>query len=416
MGNPPPQQGQATTPVRENLPLDRIAAWISSQSDVLSLLLSESSVSTAPRRHHEVAPSDLTLRQFGFGQSNPTYLLSIYHQVADTPLKLVLRKKPKQVAHKTAHQLDREFKVLAALHQHNQRQPSRTVPVPRVYAYCSDESVIGTEFYLMEFVQGRIFTDPALPGMDARDRHQCFLQSIQVLANLHSVDYRAIGLESFGKPSRYVQRQLERLLAVSQRQAQLLRSDGNPSDHAHADIEQLAQKLQRFASSCPDSTTLVHGDFKMDNLVFHPTQPRIMAVLDWELSTLGDPLCDVANLSMMYYISHTSLYGITGIHGLPNPQSLGIPTRQELLQWYCRRRPRVSLDTASDWAGFYLAVLFFKNAVIVQGVAQRAKRGVATSAVAAQVARLLPVTLTIGNELLQTSAPPCANGGLCSRL
>ncbi|GKZ01155.1 hypothetical protein MPSEU_001066900 [Mayamaea pseudoterrestris] len=412
------QQGQGTTPVREIIRIDTLASWMSNQPELRLIFL-----------FNNLATDDIELRQFGFGQSNPTYLVSVRrldHKMEEPHyINLVLRKKPRHVAHRTAHQLDREFKVLSALTNHNKSHPNRTVPIPQVYAYCNDLNVIGTEFYVMEYMHGRIFTNPALPNVqDASHRHACYQDAVRVLANLHSVNYTAVGLENYGRPSRYVERQLQRLLAVSQRQAELLaENNGRGSDDRQnnyqilqARIEQLAHQLSALAPFCPDSTTLVHGDYKMDNLVFHPTEPKVIAVLDWELSTLGDPLCDVANLSMMYFISHRSVVGITGIQGLASPERRGILKRGELLELYMQQRhgigsSSITLDVAQDWAGYYLAVLFFKNAVIVQGVAQRSKLGVATSAAAAKVAELLPMTLTTGRELLQRFPPLAASKG-----
>jgi aminoglycoside phosphotransferase (APT) family kinase protein len=377
--------------VQNALDMPKLCEWLAEQQELLSLLSSTNLTSS------ELVQA-LNVRKFGFGQSNPTYLLVI--ELSGRGLKLVLRRKPDRLAHPTAHALHREFRVLKALQHHNQLYPHRRVPVPLVYIYCKDKNILGSEFYIMEFVEGRIYSDPSLPGMSVADRAKAYRDVLRVLSNLHQVDIDKVSLSDYGRSGGYVERQIDRLLAVSNRQSQL---SGEPIPA----IQDLAVQLRAFARQCPDTSTLLHGDYKIDNLIFHPAEPRVLAVLDWELSTLGDPLCDVANLCMMYFISHESRVGITGIRGL-GYQSMGIPNREQLVRSYCRMR-RIAFATAWDWSGFYLAFLFFKNSVIVQGVAQRSKAGVASSAVANQVATLLPDVITTCRLLLDQFPPPPAS-------
>lgn len=378
-------EGQATTRVRETLNLDQLCRWMSEQPTLVALSPSIACYKTLRAL--------LSIRQFGFGQSNPTYQLTIGDR------SLVLRKKPQKIAHATAHALHREFRILNALHRHNQENPDSCVPVPRVYAYCKETAVLGAEFYVMDFVAGRIFTDPSLPGMSKQHRQAAFQNTISVLSNLHhAVDWDHLGLGDYGKHGRYVERQLERLVAVSRRQAALM-GDDDPA------IPNLANLLVHYAQQCPQSKiSLLHGDFKIDNIVFHPTEPRIIAILDWELSTLGDCLCDLANLAMMYFIPRDAV-GIAGIVGV-DCAALGIPSRRQLVQAYCSSNGAIDFERAWSWSGFYLAFLFFKNAVIVQGVAQRSKQGVASSAAASRVGALLPTIVTLSQQLLEEYPPP----------
>jgi aminoglycoside phosphotransferase (APT) family kinase protein len=404
-------QGQGTTALRVPLDVTSLTEWIAQQVSLRSVLLATSGFSACKISDATELEKMLSIQQFGFGQSNPTFLLTIQSDDSKSTavVKWVLRKKPQKVAHASAHALHREFRVLQALKRHNQLHPDAQVPVPEVYTYCQDKEVLGAEFYIMQFIQGRIFTDPSMPQLTKTQRQDAFRDIIRVLANLHSVDLQEAGLESFGKPARYVERQLDRLLSVSRQQSQLAGEKDNSPD-----IERLAELLQQHAVHCPNLVGLLHGDFKVDNLVFHPHESRVMGVLDWELSTVGNMYCDLANLSMMYFIS-PQMPGISGIKGL-DCKALGIPSRRQLIDMYCHAADLISpkaQKVAIEWSGFFLSFLFFKNCVIVQGVAQRSKEGVASSAIASEVASLLPRVIHLTEAILEMHPPPVT---LTSRL
>lgn len=398
--NPIPEaaDGQVTTEVRQCMDVSSLAKWMANEP-MLRQIFAFNPISSFLKDENQLRQA-LEIRQFGFGQSNPTYLVRV--PAADN-FSAVLRRKPSSVAHPSAHALHREFQLLMAMYKHNQAYPSdesKHVPVPCPYAYCTDKTVLGSEFYLMEYVSGRIFTDSSMPGMTREDRKLAFVSVISVLANLHNVDIAQVGLQDYGKGGKYVQRQLIRLVSVSRKQVEL-------SDTPAPEIQDLAVQLQQYAGDCPNHISLIHGDFKIDNLVFHPTEPRVLAVLDWELSTVGDSLCDVANLSMMYLMPRSKRAAISGVAGL-DLKDLAIPSRMQLLELYCecRNLKEITYGNLRLWSGFYLAFMTFKNAVIIQGVAQRAKAGVASSARAGEVANFLPMIVQLTQSILDTEVKP----------
>jgi aminoglycoside phosphotransferase (APT) family kinase protein len=287
----------------------------------------------------------LTVRQFRGGQSNPTYHLA-------TPARqYVLRRKPPGKLLPSAHAVDREYRVITAL-------AGTGVPVPATYAYCDDADVVGTPFYVMEYVHGRVFADPALPGVTPPERHAMYDSMNQVLAHLHTADWRALGLGDFGKPGNYFARQIHRW--TSQYRASETER-----------IEAMEELIAWLPAHIPpgDETTLVHGDFRPGNLLFHPTEPRVAAVLDWELATLGHPLADLGYNCMPYHLSHE--WEGLGDKGLT---SLGLPTESEYLATYCRRTRRPPIP---DW-DFYVVFAMFRLAAIAQGIMGRVIAGTAS--------------------------------------
>jgi aminoglycoside phosphotransferase (APT) family kinase protein len=291
------------------------------------------------------------VEQFKGGQSNPTYRLAL----ADGR-RLVLRRKPPGKLLPSAHAVDREYRVIEALHRAG-------FPVARPHLLCEDESVIGTAFYVMDCVEGRVLWDQSLPGMTRAERAAIWDELNRVIAQLHALDYRAIGLEGFGRPGNYIERQVARW--AKQYQA----SETEP-------IEAMNNLIAWLPRNIPPETdtTVVHGDYRLDNAIFHPTEPRILAVLDWELSTLGDPLADFAYHCMSWHIPPGQFRGIAGLD-LP---SLGIPSEQEYVKAYCKRTGREAIDPA-HW-DFYLAYNLFRIAAILQGIMKRVVDGTAASA------------------------------------
>jgi aminoglycoside phosphotransferase (APT) family kinase protein len=284
---------------------------------------------------------------FAGGQSNPTFRVTAGHR------DYVLRKKPEGVLLPSAHAVDREYRVMAAL-------AATGVPVPRMLAFCDDSTVIGTPFYIMECVEGRIFWDPTLPGLTPGERRAHFDELNRVIAALHSIDYAAIGLDDFGRHGHYVARQVARW----SKQYAAAGIDPIPA------MDRLLEWLPAHVPS-DDETSIVHGDYRVDNVIFHPTEPRILAVLDWELATLGHPLSDFAYHVMAWRLKPSEFRGIAG-NDLP---ALGIPSEHDYVADYCRRTGR---DGIPDFE-FYLIFSMFRIAAILHGILARALQGTAAS-------------------------------------
>jgi aminoglycoside phosphotransferase (APT) family kinase protein len=300
----------------------------------------------------------LQIERFAGGQSNPTYKLI-------TPSRCyVMRAKPGPQARllPSAHAVEREFRVMDAL-------ALSGVPVARMHVLCTDEAVIGRAFYVMEYVDGRVLWEQSLPGMSPPERAAVYDEMNRVLAALHNVDPRAVGLVDFGKPGNYFARQIGRW--SKQYQASIT--------EPIAEMDRLMAWLPaHLPASALDETqvAIVHGDYRLDNLIFHPDEPRIIAVLDWELSTLGHPLADFSYHCMSWHIAPGMFRGIAGLD-LP---ALGIPAERDYVQRYCERTGRGAADELlADW-NFYLAYNLFRLAAITQGIARRVVDGTAASA------------------------------------
>lgn len=290
------------------------------------------------------------VEQFAGGQSNPTFLLTSGES------RFVLRKKPPGKLLPSAHAIEREYRVMKAL-------ADSDVPVPRMRVLCEDDDVIGTPFFVMDFVEGRVFADPTLPDVAVDERRAMYDSMNDTLARLHRVDWRAAGLEDYGKPARYVARQIERW------SKQYEASKTEPIDAMDRLMTWLPEN-----TPADDETTIAHGDFRPGNLMFHPTEPRVVAVLDWELSTLGHPLGDLAYFCMAYRLppSKADLSGFLGVDTEP----LGIPSEEAFVATYAER---VGRDRIEDF-NFFVAFALFRLAAICQGVYKRSLDGNASDA------------------------------------
>lgn len=279
------------------------------------------------------------------GQSNPTFRVRFGHA------SYVLRKQPAGELLPSAHAVDREYRVLTAL-------AGSGVPVPRTYGYCDDRSIVGTPFFVMDFAQGRQFFDPALPELDPAQRAALWDDINATLAALHRVDHAAIGLADYGRPGNYFERQVARW-TKQYRAAE--------TEHIEA-MDRLIEWLPQHVLQSNDSA-IVHGDFRLDNLIIHPTEPRVIAILDWELSTLGHPLADLAYQAMAWRLTWEQFRGMAG----RDFGALGIPEEADYVAAYCRRTGRDRIDPAT-WE-FCVAFSMFRLAAILQGIARRALQG-----------------------------------------
>jgi len=313
--------------------------------------------------------------QFAFGQSNPTYQLT-----AADKQKFVLRKKPPgRLLSKSAHKVEREFKIIHAL-EHTD------VPVPKAFCLCEDSSVVGTPFYIMEFLDGRIFTDPFIPGVSAQERHELWHDAVRTLAKLHRVDPKSIGLEGFGKPTGFYDRQLATFSTISQSQAQTVDVDTKEPVGDIPHFDDMVRFFSNHATQPRDRGTVVHGDYKIDNIVFHPTEPRVLGILDWELATVGHPLSDFCNLTSPYFVQGMEQVSVFQPGVVP-----GLPVRDECLRWYW---DIAGWDPTPDtpWGDAFYA---FKSSVIMQGILARYALRQASSSRASEYAdKMRPFALT----------------------
>lgn len=320
--------------------------------------------------HVEGFQAPMTVEQFRGGQSNPTYKL-----ITPTRNFVLRRKPPGQVIH-GAHAVEREARVLTALFDDG-------FPVAAVYGLCTDETVIGSWFYVMEMVEGRIFWDATFPGVTREERPAYFDAMNATIARLHGIAPQAIGLGDYGKPCNYFARQIARW------SRQYLEDiDAGSNDDMDALVEWLPANIPDG-----DEISIVHGDFRCDNMIFHPSEPRVIAVLDWELSTLGHPLADFAYHALMYQMPPNIVAGLAGA----DLDALNIPTEEEYVAAYCQRTGR---DSIPGW-GFYVAFNYFRLAAIFHGIKGRTIRGTAASVHAQDRAASFPVLAALARQSME---------------
>jgi len=332
----------------------------------------------------------LEVKQFGYGQSNPTYLL----KSTPTGLKTVLRKKPPgKLLSKTAHKVDREYRILHALE-------NTDVAVPKTYCLCEDDSIIGTPFYIMEFLDGRIIEDPSIPDVSPEDRREMWHSAVTTLARFHRVSPTSVNLSSFGKPSGFYNRQIKTFKTISEAQAQTVDVESKKPVGKIPHFDEITEFFIDPKTQPKDRSGFVHGDYKIDNVVFHKTEPRVIGILDWEMSTIGHPLSDLCNLLMPYTTAKSERARANGRGSedfLPN-KIPGLPTEEECIEWY---REVAGWDPMPDmtWGA---AFGIFRGSIIFQGIAARYAMRQASSAKAVEVGKLMNPFGLMAWDLVQT--------------
>ncbi|KAL2051321.1 hypothetical protein ABVK25_008373 [Lepraria finkii] len=320
----------------------------------------------------------ISVKQFGYGQSNPTYQLT-----AADEKKYVLRKKPPgKLLSRTAHRIDREFRIIHALE-------ATDVPVPKAYCLCEDIAVIDSAFYIMEFLDGRIFEDASFPGVAAEERTDMWHDAIRTLAKFHRIVPSSIKMESFGKPSAFYNRQIKTFSTISASQAQAVDLETRVPVGNIPHYDDTVAFLQDPRTQPRDRGTLVHGDYKIDNLVYHKTEPRVIGIIDWEMSTIGHPLSDLSNLLTPYCFAvnppNSAMSVRTNPAFSPSANTPGLPSRSKCIKWYAEVAgwdPTPELDWGDTFATF-------RNSVIMQGIAARHAVRQASSAQAEEIGNLI---------------------------
>jgi len=339
-------------------------------------------------QHVPTIQTPLNVKQFGYGQSNPTYLLA-----SPDGSKYVMRKKPPgKLLSKTAHKVEREYRILHALE-------NTDVPVPKTYCLCEDDAVIGTPFYIMSFLDGRIFEDPSLPDVSAAHRTAMWKSALETLAKFHRVDPKTVGLETFGKPTGFYNRQLATFATISQAQARAVDVDTKEPVGQIPHYDDMVSFFANPSTQPRDRSGFVHGDYKIDNVVFHKTEPHVIGILDWEMSTIGHPLSDLANLLTPFTTSASdkALAMGRGSCAFRPGQTDGLPSKEQCLEWYAATVGWKYPLREVTWGD---AFTIYRGSIIMQGIAARYAQRQASSEKAGDYARQMKPFAEVGWDLV----------------